>query len=139
MFPHNRSKALPLKPKDSPYTEHPSTLAVNQVTQANPPRHTHHPKPQNPNLSKDRQALLSLENSCKSASNSISQQIKSLDDECRQIREEDYVFKYCSESLSALQTVSKNFLPQLFELKNLADEEEHHDVKKAVRQFKKSK
>ena len=58
---------------------------------------------------------------------------ESIKNECEEIKEKWLVFNYCTDSLSALDTVNKNFLPHLFELKNLADVEEQHEKKKAVR------
>ena len=47
--------------------------------------------------------------------------------------EDSEIFNYCSNSMNTLNSVSKVFLPKLFELQYLADAEELHEVKKAVR------
>ena len=40
------------------------------------------------------------------------------------------------ESLESLGTVSKQFLPQLYMLKTIADNEDEHEVRKVVRDYK---
>lgn len=89
-------------------------------------------------LSKNKQLAYSVEQTCAQTNKDIKIQLEKTQQSVEGLAIINENFFYCQESLENLNTVDKQFLPQLYELKSMADLEAEHELRKNIRDYKKN-
>ena len=86
--------------------------------------------------SKELEAIRHIQEACDKAESMTRESIKVADTEKKETDATQKVVEYCSESMTTLENVEKEILPELFELKSHSDAMKAKQIRKAVMKFR---